>query len=415
MREAASLHLLLFKTFMENSLSEKKNDIDELKRELRQQQEQSEEKLREVQQQIQKTERKHSRAAQYWTLFVVVLIGALSIAYLFPTAPSELIATLIEATNNSHSRIEEIHNWIEELNETKNSLSSEVEWISHDHKSLKKELRESINSLSSAVERMSHNHNLTKKELRESINSFSSEVERISHDIDLTKLRKSIKSLSSAVENVYHDQHLAEKELKQATNNLSSMVEKINGSQYLVEKRLKESIENRLHSEVERIRQSQQIMEGGINESSIKVAKLSGELSDSVTQMRSTIHQLKSNADTATVAFEKVSQDVEHLKANFDSIKKQMATNGEESKRQDDALKRSLELTQNFIVEELSKCDCVDGECISERCLKVLEIDDHYSLENIGCLARRDILHNRLAISSERDTYSWCEAQIRKY
>ena len=78
-----------------------------------------------------------------------------------------------------------------------------------------------------------------------------------------------------------------------------------NGSQYLIEKRMKESMENRLHSEVERICHSQQIMEGGISESSIKVAKLSGELSDSVTQMQSTIHQLKSNTDTATVAFAK--------------------------------------------------------------------------------------------------------------
>ena len=392
MREAASVHLLLFKTFTKNSLSEKENDIDELKRELRQQREQSDKKLREIQQQIEKIERKQSRAAQYWTLFVVVLIGALSIAYLFPTA-------LMEATNNHYSRIEEIHNWTEELNETMNSLSSEVERFSHDHKSLKKELRESISSLSSAVERMSHDHNLTKKELRESINSFSSEVEQISHDINSTKLRESIKSLSSAVENVRHDQHLIEKELKQAMNNLSSTVEKINGSQYLIEKRLKESMENRLHSEVERVRQSQQIMEGGINESSIKVAKLSGELSDSVTQMQSIIHQLKSNADTATVAFEKVSQDVEHLKANFDGIKKQMATNGEGSKKQDDALKCSLRLTQDFFINELSTCGCV-GRGFATKKFYV----NGNSIEKAESLARQEGLHNRLAISLERNT-----------
>ena len=62
---------------------------------------------------------------------------------------------------------------------------------------------------------------------------------------------------------------------------------------------------DRFSSKVERVHQSQQIMEGGINESSIKVAKVSGELSDSITRLQSTIHQLKSNTDAAMVAFEK--------------------------------------------------------------------------------------------------------------
>ena len=45
MREAASVHLSLFKTFLQNTLSEKENEIDELKQELRQQWEQNTEKL----------------------------------------------------------------------------------------------------------------------------------------------------------------------------------------------------------------------------------------------------------------------------------------------------------------------------------------------------------------------------------
>ena len=118
MREAASVHLLLFKTFTENSLSEKENEIDELKRELRQMREQSDGKLREIQQQIQKIKRKQSRAARYWTLSTIVLIGAISIAYPYPGASPQVIAAIIDATNNHYFRIEEIHNWTEELNET---------------------------------------------------------------------------------------------------------------------------------------------------------------------------------------------------------------------------------------------------------------------------------------------------------
>ena len=92
--------------------------MKELKRELRQKREQSDGKLQEIQQQIQKIKRKQSRAARYWTLSTIVLIGAISIAYPYPGASPQVIAAIIDAMNNHYFRIEEIHNWTEELNET---------------------------------------------------------------------------------------------------------------------------------------------------------------------------------------------------------------------------------------------------------------------------------------------------------
>jgi chromosome segregation ATPase len=364
MREAASVHLSLFKTFMQNNLSEKENEIDELKQELRQQREQSDKKLREMQQEIQKIERKQNRAGRYWKLSIIVLIGAISIAYLYPAASPESVAAITETTNSHSSRIEKIDNWIKtELNDTMSSLLCEFEKISHDH-------------------------NSTKKELRESINSLSSEVERIS---------QSIESLSSVVENIRHDHHLTKKELKQALKNLSSMVEKVNGSQCLIEKRLRESID-KLSSEVERVNQNQQIMEEGLNESSVRVAKFSG-LSDNVTQMQNRIHQLQSNADTGKVAFKEISRDVELLKANMDSVEKQIATNSEESKRlivQTDAINCSLKLTQEFFLGELFTCECVDRGFVGSF---FLSLDDASKAKNAEYRARRDRLQNGLATS----------------
>jgi TolA-binding protein len=171
-----------------------------------------------MQQQIQKIERKQSCAGRYWTLSMIVLFGAISIAYLYPAMSPESVAAIIETTNSHSSRIEEIHNWIKKTMDTINSLSSEFGKISHDH-------------------------NLMKKELKESISSLSSEVE-----------------------SVRHDHHLTEKELKQAMKNITS-----------TEKRLRESVD-RLSSEVEKISQSQQIMEEGLKKSSIKVAKFSDKI-----------------------------------------------------------------------------------------------------------------------------------------
>ena len=94
-----------------------------------------------------------------------------------------------------------------------------------------------------------------------------------------------------------------------------------------------------------------------------------------------------------------MSRDVE---ANFDSIKKQIATNSEESKRQDDALKCSLRLTQDFFINELSTCECVDRGFVSEHFMKYF--GNGNSVENAKCLGRQEGLHNRLAISLERNT-----------
>ena len=79
-----------------------------------------------------------------------------------------------------------------------------------------------------------------------------------------------------------------------------------------------------------------------------------------------------------------------------------MATNSEESKRQDDALKCSLKLTQDFFVDELSTCECVDRGFVSRHVMKLFGIDD--SVENAKCLARQEGLQNRLAISLEHNT-----------
>ena len=84
------------------------------------------------------------------------------------------------------------------------------------------------------------------------------------------------------------------------------------------------------------------------------------------------------------------------------NISKQIATNSEESNRQDNAMKCSLRLTQDFFVDELSTCECVDRGFISGHFMKFLGRDS--SVENAKCLARQEGLQNRLAISLERNT-----------
>ena len=371
MKEAASVHLSLFQTYMQNTLSEKENEINELKQELRQQQEQNTEKLREVQQQltkqIQKIERKQSHAAQYWvlnwTLFIIILSGGIGTAYLYQAQLSESIAVINETMSSHSSRIEEIPNLIEN------------------------ELKGMMNNLLSVVEKISHDCNSTEKELKESIDGLSSEVE-----------------------NVCHDQHLIEKELTQAMNSFSSAIKKVNDSQYMIEKRLRESMD-RLSL---RISEGQHLVEEGRNESSLKIAEFQNELSDSVAWIQNTLNQLKSNTDTATTASEEVRKDVEQLKANMDSVEKRIATNSEEIRKLivqaekqllSDSIKFlecSLKVTQDFFVGELTKCECSDGETHS------ISSEDHTLIDAINFILalpekRKIGLQNRLAISLERN------------
>ena len=152
---------------MQNSLSQKDNEIDELKEELRQQREQSATELQEVQQQltkhIQKIERKHNSTTQHWMviLLIVVMAGGIVNAYLYQTTiPS-----------------------VEGVHETMNSLSSKIKKIYHNQHLREKELKESMNSLSYEVERISHNQHLIEKGLNEScatIAKFDSETQELS-------------------------------------------------------------------------------------------------------------------------------------------------------------------------------------------------------------------------------------------
>lgn len=88
---------------MLNTLSEKDNEIEELKQELKQQREESNKKLQEMQQPLAKIERNQSHLAR-WTLFIIVvlLISALGSAYALLTQEtlSESVAAINETTKS---------------------------------------------------------------------------------------------------------------------------------------------------------------------------------------------------------------------------------------------------------------------------------------------------------------------------
>ena len=270
MSETMNVHLSLLAKFVQNSLSQKDNEINELKEEVKQQREINTVQMREqteqsqqVQQQYFEQKRESRRLKKctdfYWMLilFLFLVTGCIE-AYLYLALNSE--PAMLNCSQHLQYYIEGMRNDIDRvINET-----------------------------------------ATQKELKETMNSLSFEVGRSSHY-----------------------QHLIEK---------------------------------------------------GLNESCAKLSELSNEvqeMSDNVTQIQNTLHQLEANADTATVAFDKVRREVDQLlsvKTKVENITKEMATSNKEIRKLVQAEKKvlsdsinklrgHLELTQEFFISD-DDCGC---------------------------------------------------------
>lgn len=317
---------------MENGLSEKENEIQELKEELRLQREQNTKNLQDMEQQftrqIQEMEKKHSSTTRRWVLMVL------------------MISVLAGGTINAFTSTSEFSDVLQVVNDTLNSLAVKV----------------------------SHNQHLN-EELKDSTMALFTDVNKIRHDQDLAEngLSETTSSLSSEIEKFRHDQPLTEKRLNDTISRLSSEFEKVDHGQ----KGLRESM-NRLSSEIERINQSQHLIKEGVNESYARSNSKVQGLSNNITEILNTIHQLKAKADAATVVSDIVRQDIEQLlsiKAKLNNIEKQTASSSDEKRKlvqtekevlagSIDGLRRQLELTQEFFffIDELSVCSCEEGK-----------------------------------------------------
>ena len=123
LRESTSVHLSLFKTFTENGLSKKENEIQELKEELRLQQEQNTKNLQDMEQQftrqVQEMEKKHSSTTRRWVLMVL------------------MISVLAGGTINAFTSTSEFSDVLQVVNDTLNSLAVEVSHNQHLNEELK--------------------------------------------------------------------------------------------------------------------------------------------------------------------------------------------------------------------------------------------------------------------------------------
>ena len=93
---------------------------------------------------------------------------------------------------------------------------------------------------------------------------------------------------------------------------------------------------NQLFSEVERIDRNRRLINKGINESCARSNSEVQELSNNITDLLNTIHQLNAKADAAIVASDKVRQDTEQLlsvKTKLDNIEQQIAISSDEIRK----------------------------------------------------------------------------------